>query len=71
MPCCFDILCYFKKRHSKLKVNIYIVYMKVKKHFYLNLLKTFRRKSSTVKIYCSDIHFFDILQVYYNKIVVM
>ena len=43
--------------------------MKVKKL----LLKTFRRKSSTVKIFCSDTHLklFDILQVCYNKIVVI
>ena len=35
------------------------------------MLKRFRRKSSTVKIFCSDTHlnFFDILQVCYNKIV--
>ena len=43
--------------------------MKVKKL----LLKTFRRKSSTVKIFCSDTHLknFLVLQVYYNKIVVI
>ena len=42
--------------------NIYLIYiiciiwaiMKVKKTF---LPKTFRRKSSTVKIFCSDIHY--------------
>ena len=36
-----------------------------------SLLKTFRRKSSTVKIFCSDTHlkFFDILQICHSKIV--
>ena len=37
------------------------------------LLKTFRHKSSTVKIFCSDTHLkiVDILRVYYDEIVVI
>ena len=51
----------------------YRVIMKVKKTF---LLDTFRRMSSTVKVFCSDTNLkflilFDILQVYPNKSVVI
>ena len=47
--------------------------MKVKKTF---LLETFRRMSSTVKVFCSDTNLkflilFDILQVYPNKSIVI
>ena len=48
--------------------------MKMKKSFLLKIFR--RRKSSRVKIVCSDTHlkfffFVDILQVCYNKIVVI